>query len=67
MERTEINKREAGENIEDLETFLRENIRRIFSVIDAVRHGHSFYMEKWIRNCQIFRLKEVFRDFNIKI
>lgn len=47
MEPTEIKKREIGEDIKDLESYLRENFHSIFGIINAVRHGHSFYTEKY--------------------
>ena len=47
MERREGQKREIGEDIRDLELFLRENIHSIFGIINAVRHGHTAYSEKY--------------------
>ena len=47
MERRENQKRETGEDIKNLELFLRKNICNIFGIINAVRHGHTAYSEKY--------------------
>jgi len=41
------NKTEVGETIENLEEFLKQNIKQIYAVIDAVRHGHTRYTEEY--------------------
>ncbi|MFH1536659.1 MAG: hypothetical protein ABID45_01580 [Patescibacteria group bacterium] len=43
----ETRKREVGEDIKDLEVFLRENFHEIIGIINAVRHGHSNYTENY--------------------
>jgi len=43
----QVESQEVGEEIENLEEFLKENISQVYGVIDGVRHGDTKYTGKY--------------------